>query len=488
MAPESRETRRHAARWLRWLALCAAFLLAAPAGADTDVTEDILEILRESGDISEERYQELKKKARGEGEAGAEPDADADSDADGEDEAAAASKSGWDFGWDRNFKLKHTNEDGVVDYDLSFGGRIQNDWGGVDFSDGLGREVDGGEGFGTEIRRIRIFTKGTIHEIAYFKQSIDFADADVSIKDAYLGLKLGGLKVQVGHFKQPISLEFQNSSNNLVFVERSLANALAPTRDAGFMIIGNPFDQRMTWKAAFLVNADDDSGNFFDDDQNYDLSMRAAGLPIYEDDGERLLHVGASYRHGWRNTDVSDDEPDDAVEFDTEPEIHLSEDVLDTGDMLVDDLDTLGLELAGVFGPVHFQAEYHHTWLDRHGDADSGFSGKNVDFFGGYVQVGWYITGERRPYKKKDGYFGQTQPRNPLRLRGGGWGAFEVAARYSYLDLTDRDIRGGTLSNFTLAANWYPFSNFRVKANYVHGEKNGGGQVDGGVVRFQVTF
>jgi len=49
----------------------------------------------------------------------------------------------------------------------------------------------------------------------------------------------------------------------------------------------------------------------------------------------------------------------------------------------------------------------------------------------------------------------------------GRWGAFEAALRYSWLDLSSSGIRGGTLSEWSLALNWVLFSNTRVSNNYV---------------------
>jgi phosphate-selective porin OprO/OprP len=49
----------------------------------------------------------------------------------------------------------------------------------------------------------------------------------------------------------------------------------------------------------------------------------------------------------------------------------------------------------------------------------------------------------------------------------GEWGAVELAARFSWLDLSNDGIRGGTLAEGTFALNWVLFSNFRMSNNYV---------------------
>ncbi len=46
-------------------------------------------------------------------------------------------------------------------------------------------------------------------------------------------------------------------------------------------------------------------------------------------------------------------------------------------------------------------------------------------------------------------------------------GAWEVAARFSHIDLTDQEIVGGTQDNATFGVNWYPTGNTRFSFNFV---------------------
>ena len=52
----------------------------------------------------------------------------------------------------------------------------------------------------------------------------------------------------------------------------------------------------------------------------------------------------------------------------------------------------------------------------------------------------------------------------------GGWGVFEVAARYSALDLDSRTVRGGGEQDVTLGLNWYPTDRLRLAALQVERE------------------
>ena len=51
--------------------------------------------------------------------------------------------------------------------------------------------------------------------------------------------------------------------------------------------------------------------------------------------------------------------------------------------------------------------------------------------------------------------------------KGGGWGAFELAFRASYADLTDKDIIGGRESNLSFGVNWYLTEKIRLMANMI---------------------
>ena len=139
-------------------------------------------------------------------------------------------------------------------------------------------------------------------------------------------------------------------------------------------------------------------------------------------------------------------------------------------------------EFAWVEGPLSLQGEVNGANIRR----DGGFS--DLFFWGGYAQVSYFLTGERRVYGRAAGAFGRVIPRKPFRPRAGQWGAFQLAARASMLDLNDSDIRGGQELNFTLGLNWYLLANLRLSANYVHGRVFGQGNVDILQARFQVDF
>ena len=117
-------------------------------------------------------------------------------------------------------------------------------------------------------------------------------------------------------------------------------------------------------------------------------------------------------------------------------------------------------------------------------------AGSTVGFSGVSAQVGWILTGEHRPYNRSNGVLGRIVPDAPFGADGRG--AWEVAARWSMIDLNDADIRGGRLHDLTLGLNWYLNKYTKMQFNYVRASLDGPAGSDSlanlAVVRAQVDF
>jgi len=362
--------------------------------------------------------------------------------------------------------LRLDSQDGA--FKLQIGGRVYLDWVWMDSDD-----FDGFDD-GVEFRAARFFTSGTIYDTFGFKLEVDFAGDKVTLKDAYVAFKDVPVlnAVKVGHFKEPFRLEELTSSRFITFMERSVSNLFAPGRNTGVMAGSPVLDNRMTWAAGIFRETS--NGKKFQSDDGYAVTGRLTGTPWYQDKGEKLVHLGAaaSFRTNHAET----------VEFAEAPEMHLAPDVLDTGDIHSDEQARFGLEGAVVVGPLAFQGEYMHATVDR--DA-----GGSLDFGGFYAQAGYFLTGEHRVYDPKSGSFKRVHPKRDFR-KSGGVGAWEVAARYSHLDLSDDDIDAGELDDVTLGINWYLNPNARMMFNYIAADVSNSseGDADMAGVRFQVDF
>ncbi|HEX5103010.1 MAG TPA: porin, partial [Pirellulaceae bacterium] len=161
---------------------------------------------------------------------------------------------------------------------------------------------------------------------------------------------------------------------------------------------------------------------------------------------------------------------------------------VDTGPVPANDFHLFGLELAGVYGSFYFQAEYMQTMVNQIG-------GPVLTFDGAYAQAGWFLTGEHRPYNRAAGVFDRLRPYEDFFSFDGlccGSGAWELAVRWSYIDLNSQNVTGGNLNDLTLGLNWYlnPFS--RLQFNYIRAMADGLGPAAGNTdiyaLRWQVDF
>lgn len=384
-----------------------------------------------------------------------------------------AEPAGSDFRLDWKEGIRLDSADGA--FKLKIGGRIMNDWAWMSQDDEIETAVGELED-GTEFRRARLYVEGTIYERMIFKAQYDFAGGDADFKDVYIGLKklptLGTLKV--GHFKEPFSLEELTSSKYITFMERSLPIAFAPSRNTGIGVMNAVLDKRMTW-ALGIFRDTDSFGDGAGDGGGYSFTTRVTGLPWYEDKGRKLLHLGFA----WSRRDPEDD----VVRFSQRPEVHLAPRFVDTEEFAATQIDLLGVETALVYGPASVQGEYIHADVETR-------SGSDPDFSGFYVTGSYFLTGEHRKYKESSGAFSRVKPKNNFLDGKGGLGAWELAVRYSEIDLDDRDagILGGELHDFTFGINWHLNPNARVMLNYVLSELEGVGDADLVGMRFQVDF
>ena len=109
-------------------------------------------------------------------------------------------------------------------------------------------------------------------------------------------------------------------------------------------------------------------------------------------------------------------------------------------------------------------------------------------FVGSYAYASWFLTGEHRNYSRRSGVFDRLRPDSPFGGEDGGPGAWEIVARWSFLDLNDENVAGGEVTDLTAGLNWYINSNFRLMNNFVHSDVEDAGTYDGFSTRFQCDF
>lgn len=276
-------------------------------------------------------------------------------------------------------------------------------------------------------RRARLYVKGDVAKDWAYKLQFNLNGS--GFEDLYIQYKGWGkaAKVTIGNQREPFGLQDQTSSNDISVLERSaLMELFAPGRVEGIQLHGDLGNNMSYGVGAFFDDVDSE-----DEGEELGMAGRFTWAPVKTD--TNVLHFGVAYY------DNSED-------------------------------DAMGFEAAAVSGPFHVQAEY----------GDGEVSG--IDRSGYYLQAGYVITGESRPYK--GGKFKRVSPSG----KGGAW---EVVARYEDGDGNFSDIELGTTdaTSYTLGLNYYANSNIRIGVNYTDGEDNITGD-DGSEfrVRFGLAF
>ena len=309
------------------------------------------------------------------------------------------------------------------------------------------------------VRRAQFGLQAKYHHDWSAKVVYDFASGG-SLKDTYL--EYSGWKYAafiVGQYKVPFGLEELSSTNDLTFIERSMANeafTLSRRKGIGFKTRST----HHTFSAMRFTSSIGGGGG-------QGVAARFTYAPVNEDDA--VIHFGLA---------ATAERPTGGVKLDARPEslptdMHL----VNTKTLLgVTRISQLGAEAAWKRGPLTVQTEWMGSYLSRSpGEPDANFKGW-------YVTGSWILTGESRGYL--DGVFNDITPDKS----GGAW---ELAARFSRLDLDHGLVLGGKEDNLTLGLNWYFHDYARVMANYIKVKSDRRGVADNpaiAAVRVQFAF
>lgn len=356
------------------------------------------------------------------------------------------------------------------------------------------------------VRRARFVADGRIFETVEFKTEFDFENYNnISFDESYVGLK--GLPlidtVRIGQMHVPFGLEAYTSSRFLPMMERSpLFDAFYQEFAPGIFTDTTFLDQRITTQHMFhrIDNFSQFNGASFGDGK-YAYSGRISALPIYENEGRSLFHVGVAYQ--WRNGSTPADfnggtvlsstpspgvtDNTDLIRFRARPSLRdsvglqgINTRVIDTGNIIADHVQSVNGELLVYCGPFWIQSE---TCLAHVDNAVFPASNKatqrgDVNYYGTYFQVGYFLTGENRGYDKRMGKYDRVRPFENfflVRDENGhahyGLGAWEIVYRYAFVNLNDDLIRGGYYGEHTVGLEWFWNNNIKLQLNYINGQR-----------------
>ncbi len=403
---------------------------------------------------------------------------------------------------------------------------------------------------GVGFRRARLAAYGKAAEFTNYIIEMDFATAgrpsffDVFGEQTNLPW-LGS--VRIGQYVQPFSVDAMSGFRNLPFLERSLPFlAFVPFRRVGIEAYNSSADQRFNlaysgFKTGGFNNAPLGDSRYATDLGNvggYSFSTRATYLLYYDElvPDRYLWHVGGAFdysRLGQNNapnsgTSSGGGGPSPFYQSNVLPEFGVlgsSENsqsfgptagvsgtpyFLSSGKYAAKSFEMYGVETVAQYGAVSFQSEWMATIVNS-------VVGP-IFYNGAYAEVMWRPTGENRPYDKATGALKNVVPFSDffgLGRRGGicGWGAWELAARLSFVnEVNPTSLNGhyynsatnsftggasgragnGTLTDTTLGVTWFLNAHTKIQFNWIHcmldNVVQGYSLADLWVSRFQVDF
>jgi len=343
---------------------------------------------------------------------------------------------------------------------------------------------------GVNARRARIGVTGTAggnFAFAFVYDAGNSSDQTASgIETAqiiYNGMR--GAAFELGYSNTFFTLDRATGSNDTLFMERASPSNIATNFNAGDnrANAGVRFFGDRYWIGGYLTGpASGDSHTTTG--ERVGAFERVAVQALKGDD--YTLHLGFGFDqlirapntgYGTANVLTLSDQPQLRID----PTTLLSTGVVGTSLHPVTSGYVLDVETAATFRNFFWQGEYYSYQVDRLGLA-------NANFDGGYGELSWILTGENHRYNPQAASYFRISPRHPFSFKDGGWGAWELAARVSYVDLNSNFLAGEALSKYpaaidggiqrgySVALSWYPNDLVRFILDYeriVYSKANG---------------
>ena len=334
---------------------------------------------------------------------------------------------------------------------------------------------------GANFRRARLGVEGVLYRDWNYGFTAEFGGSgseSPALNQAYVeyaGWKpwanVSPLRFRIGAWATPTSLEDATSNAELLFLERPapaelVRNIAGGDGRTGFGVFANG---ERWYTSGVITGALVANTSEFDEQTGY--LARAAFVPLR---GENYaVHLGANLAGVLDPADTNAGfGTTKTIRLRERPELRVdAQRFADTGAIPAESVTAYGLELGGAWRNFYAAGEVFSIDLER----SDGIS--DPRFGGWYVQGAWTLTGETRRWNAANGGFQGVRPTNALDPRAKHWGAWEVGARYSVLDLNDNEgalgtapaanaVRGGEQIITTLGLNWYPNNAVRFMLDY----------------------
>jgi phosphate-selective porin OprO/OprP len=348
-------------------------------------------------------------------------------------------------------------------------GRLHLDAGGYDYRPNSALTNPQQAQNGVLARRARLGLIGTVFGDWDYSLIYDFGgtpDSASFIENAFVTYKgIKNLYIDGGYLDVPYTLDEATSSNNITFIERASSQVIATNIASGDnrAAVGFHANGDRWWVGSYFTGPSSTVSHTLRPQTG--ATARGVVVPVNNETGSLILGADAQFLFdtgGAAGTHTLASFSD-RIESRIDPGTNA---LLNANAFLtnVKGVQVFSGEAAGQIGSFYAQGEYFDYRVNRL------IGLPDLHFSGGYAQASYVLTGESRKYNPVTGSYGGVVPKNMADWKNGGWGAWEVAARYSQMTLNDRDVFGGELKSTTVALNWYVNPNIRFMFDWVHGQ------------------
>ena len=337
----------------------------------------------------------------------------------------------------------------------------------------------GADGF--LLRRARPIFTGTVFQNYDFNFTPDFGGSTVQIQDAYLNYHYNPLfQLQAGKFKSPVGLEQLQNDAFVYFNERSILNDLIPNRDLGVELHGDIGGGVLSYAAGVFDGVSDYNGTTVNSalDNGKAFAGRLFAQPFKSSSILPLQGLGFGVGGSYENDRSVATELTPGYTTDGQQKFFTyGTKVLPDGTHW-----RISPQAYYYYGPFSLLGEYAISDQRVTGGTVTGTKAVYLQNTAWEISGGWVLTGE-------DASYNGVTPLHPFNLHSGGWGAWQIVARYANVDVdnhafTDGFASSSTTGTFTASAsearawsiglNWYLNRNIRLDASYSRTDFTGG--------------
>jgi len=364
---------------------------------------------------------------------------------------------------------------------------------------------------GTNFRRVYLGIQGKAFGNWSYNAKFDFGgsggtESPGHIQSVYVQFDgLAPFAFRIGAYPPPANIEDSTSAGDTIFLERNAPSDLQRNlaggdgRDAVSLLYTG---EELFGALSYTGGKVQDSAVF---DEQQALLARLSYRAWHDDESNLVLGVNGTYvfrpanavASGLPNLSNTPGAPAlNSITLSDPPELTIDSNgirLANTGALPTRHVTQWGVEAAGNFENFYAQAGYYGFEVERAPIAFKVFTSavtsateivqpSNNSLSGWYVQASWFATGEQKPYSAATGAFTAPKVLHPFGLgESAGWGAIELAGRFSELDLNshvrdDSNVitgwtgaatrtftffnteRGGDQRIATVELNWYPNS------------------------------